>query len=553
VPQRTPRAILREIERLGDETPPDAYEELARQGSAAALRALVAGIEFLDSGPAFAKAYAALRHFVGGPQERAARAYLAERLEDPELFARWCAVEPLLAFGADGVEILWRTGLETRDEHLRKRIGAALLPAARERGDGNALRFLLHAYDVEPKDAAEKLVAALADFRGPRLARALSAGLEEEDVPSALAQAVVTGLARVPGEDLTTALVGLLRSEDPALLAATIEALRRRGDAQAVPGLERVARGDDPARFAALAALLELAPEPARAPWAEALRGGLVRTDPGERILAVDALQSLRSSASIEILIAALGAEEDPAVRAEIAAALRALTGLDLGTQQGPWSRWWEGARTSFVVPELDAAREAERARRRAAWLRNERYDFYGLAVESQRVCFVLDVSGSMMAEDEIGLSRLDVAKRQLSGCLRRLPDGALFDVVFFGTTVEVLAEEPLLMSAEVRQRALARVQRQRTLGLTAVHDALERAFALQGIDAIYLLSDGTPSAGGLTDPGQIRAAVRAWNAVRKPRITLHCVSVGGRQELLAGLAEDSGGRYVEAEAAADR
>jgi hypothetical protein len=84
------------------------------------------------------------------------------------------------------------------------------------------------------------------------------------------------------------------------------------------------------------------------------------------------------------------------------------------------------------------------------------------------------------------------------------------------------------------------------------VHAALARSFGFADIHPISLLSDGRPSGGKLTDPDRIRAAVRGWNAGREPRITFHCVSVGGRQELLAGLAEDSGGRYVEAEAAAD-
>lgn len=125
---------------MRNETPQEVFEELGELRSATALHALTEDIEQLTELRAFQRAYAALRHFVDtGALEKKARSYLAGRLEHPEPTARWQAVKPLLTFGEAGVEVLRKTGLETHDEYLARRIGEALLPVLPERGNGEAL------------------------------------------------------------------------------------------------------------------------------------------------------------------------------------------------------------------------------------------------------------------------------------------------------------------------------------------------------------------------------------------------------------------------------
>lgn len=546
--ERSPRELQREIERLGDETPEALFEELGRQRNAAALRALVEGIDHLEKIQSLTRAYHALRHFVGaGAQERAARTYLADRLKHPGNLERWQAVDALVSFGPPGIEILWETGLETADPYLRARVGKALLPAARDRGDGEALAFLLRTFDADTSKDRDALIEVLRAFTGPRLGKELTRGLSERRIPGTLVAAVLEGLARVPGDDLTDAMVRALRHEDPIVARAAVEALRERGDADARSGLQRLARGSDlELRAAAMGALSVLVPPEERADWLAELAEDLARGDESARLLIVDTIGALRTHGSIEVLIGALPGEQVRDVRQAIASTLRDLTGQDLGDQHAPWARWWAEVGEAFELPTLDAAQEAERARLRAAWLRSELYDFYGLKVESRNVCFVLDLSGSMLTKNPIGLTRLDVARRQLSAALRRLPAGARFAVVFFGSRLETLSEATLVMDDPQRELALQRVQRQGTLGRTAVYDALERAFAYEGIDTIYLLTDGLPSGGKVDDPAEIQQAVRDWRARRGSPLQLNCVSVGETRELLVNLAKDSGGQYVE-------
>jgi Mg-chelatase subunit ChlD len=78
--------------------------------------------------------------------------------------------------------------------------------------------------------------------------------------------------------------------------------------------------------------------------------------------------------------------------------------------------------------------------------------------------------------------------------------------------------------------------------GGTNIFDALEQAFADPGIDTIYLLTDGQPSAGRLRTTEDITEEVRRWNRTRQ--IVIHGISIGLDSELLKRLAAENGGSY---------
>lgn len=59
-----------------------------------------------------------------------------------------------------------------------------------------------------------------------------------------------------------------------------------------------------------------------------------------------------------------------------------------------------------------------------------------------------------------------------------------------------------------------------------------KRAFAEKS-DAIYVLSDGLPSVGEVTNPRDIRKRVKGWNRKRRTKTTIHCIAVGGPQSPL--------------------
>jgi hypothetical protein len=62
-------------------------------------------------------------------------------------------------------------------------------------------------------------------------------------------------------------------------------------------------------------------------------------------------------------------------------------------------------------------------------------------------------------------------------------------------------------------------------------------------VDTVFVLSDGEPSGGAITDPAGIRAAVAEWNSGRG--VVIHTVSIGGGLPILEWLAQDSGGSFT--------
>jgi len=123
------------------------------------------------------------------------------------------------------------------------------------------------------------------------------------------------------------------------------------------------------------------------------------------------------------------------------------------------------------------------------------------------------------------------------------LPDGTLFNIIFFESEVTAFSKKLVRMSRGMRAKALRFVSDQFALRATALYPALKLAFEDPLVDTIYLLSDGAPTVGEITDISEVREEVKRWNAARHVRI--HGVAVGQDSTLLQWLTKDTGGRYL--------
>jgi hypothetical protein len=278
----------------------------------------------------------------------------------------------------------------------------------------------------------------------------------------------------------------------------------------------------------------------------EALHALLADPEWSVRVEALQRAGVWRAKESIPVLIERLAVEEGR-MRPDVQAALVRVTRIDLGRLPGPWRRWWEVEGEAFVIPDREA-RRVETVRTEPTPGASVARTFYTLHVLSERVAFVLDISGSMRLRAQsspgtVERSRMDVAKEELGEVLRQLPDGTLFNVIFFESFVRSLDDHLVEMGKASRARALRFVREQYAVGATALYPALELAFADPLVDTIYLLSDGAPTEGELTDIEEIRAEVGRWNGARHVRI--HGVAMGQDSTLLRWLSEDTGGTYV--------
>jgi len=283
---------------------------------------------------------------------------------------------------------------------------------------------------------------------------------------------------------------------------------------------------------------------------------------------AIEALVVLGQSPGIPALIEALEGASGR-LRTDLRGGLVALTGLDYHTNSTLWSSWWEKEGEQFEVPQtgrtLSAALPAEGS---------VGMTFFGITTESQRVLFLLDLSGSMNYSmiarnnptDTRGAppdmprgkerSRLEAAKIDLVRALGGLREGAHFNLVLYASDVWTWQDDLVEMEGEQRVEVQDYVEDLRASGGTNIYGALRLALEIAGvkggdewdsprIDTLFLLTDGRPSVGLTTNPDEILSYVREKN--RSGGIVIHTIGLSGAQDsyLLSKLAEQNGGTYA--------
>ncbi|MEM7308324.1 MAG: HEAT repeat domain-containing protein [Planctomycetota bacterium] len=600
------RDLARRIAKERDRVDPTVFDELARRANEEALAALEDSLGRLKKPAPRAALLAALAHFAAAPElhARCFALLTPAALEGPEEPAR-AATRALLGFGEPALAELERVLAESDDAAARSTACDPLVPLLRRRSGSEPLALLLAnatlrhdkglAYlglsererrtyadwthrevvrrAVAADDSAERrellaaklldpeasrawkllLIEVLAGLTGAGIDRALDAALGERDAAVVLAAMDRIGERDRGWEELEPVLRPLVRHRDPSIRRAAVAHLGRFGVTAAEwrSELLALARSRDRAlRMGAASALADL-----RTPEAmEALHALLEDDEWSVRVEALHQAARLRFKASVPVLIERME-RESGRFQDDAYAALRILTGLDHGRLPERWTRWWEREQATFELPPYDDAVRAEQERRARASSGDTRSaQYFGAQVKSERVVFVLDVSGSMRlpsggAPADAGAAeltqdtRMDVAKRELMAVVRAMPDDTLFNIIFFESEVTWLEKKLVRMRKSVRQKALRFVSEKYAIGSTALYPALELAFADPVVDTIYLLSDGAPTEGELTDIAEIRAEVRRWNSARHVRV--HGISMGEDSTLLRWLTADTGGRYI--------
>lgn len=278
----------------------------------------------------------------------------------------------------------------------------------------------------------------------------------------------------------------------------------------------------------------------------------LEHDDWSTRFIAIDALEAIKDKQAVPKLIARM-AVESGRMKKRIAEALWTLTAQPFDEDVAKWQGWWTEAAEKFAVAtdkDLDKA-AAERERRRLAARTTSQAKFFGIKVESHRVIFILDVSGSMLESmygryvGKRGAARIDVAKLELAQAIKNLDAGTLFNVFTFSSSVARWQKDGIVVkSPETQAAALEWIERLGASGATNLYDSVKQAFEDKDVDTIFVMSDGEPTNGEVIDPHRIREDVAFWNKHRK--IKLHTIAIGGNLEVLEWLAKDSGGNYVQ-------
>ena len=437
---------------------------------------------------------------------------------------------------------------KTKDAALREWLADEAYSVA---GSAPGRLFVLARLAAElPLDGARAQLAKLVGHRSPSVAGAAIEALGKigvGDTSEEIARAVTRGKG-----DLTTRIRALdtLAAGGGTGVDVVIEAARSR-DAE----LRAVAMGS-----------LALAVSNPRA--LDALLAGLGDKDPSVRAVALRSISRLRVKPMFGALIGALEPDKDPSFQVKLVETLVRVSGQNFGLAVEDWKKWWTVSEASFEFPKADDK----------SFTQVKQYDlsYFGIEVSSKRLGFLVDVSSSMREmvavkegsldddekdgargrtrvgrggggdaggkEKEGKAMKIDVLKKELSRLLRKLPADTHINIVNFDGDFAPWQKNLQPLAGAGRAKAVGYVEALNTGSGTNVFDTLEFALKDKRVDTIFLLTDGVPTRGRLTDPDAIIEEIKVLNRVRG--VTIHTIAFGEESALLEKLAEQNGGQY---------
>lgn len=413
--------------------------------------------------------------------------------------------------------------------------------------------------------------------------RAAKQGAEHKN-----AAAVLRVLGGHPSVEAQLELMRAARSMPPELRVLAVNAMAKDATLELLPTLLEMLRDGEPnVRIAACNAIgAALQPHvdetQGKKPTAETLATRDAANTRLEELLVKDPVWQVRNAAAfalaterckavVPLLIHGLEAElarkKDPwAMDVRLHRLLEGLTGQSVvrGSAE-PWQQFWKNEGQALTV------RAAGQTERKPG---DDKYGkFFNLEVESDRVLFVLDFSGSMAepvtlktqgtaASAGKTTTKAALVVQELKRLIMSLPDGALVNIVVFSDTVRVWRQDngrPALVKLDdnARDDLLSNfLDSLRPNGPTNLYDALDKALEFggrglhdkyygAGFDTLYVITDGAPTAGPVVDKDEIRRRVRETNQLR--RIAIHCITFGDKNDtdFLGPLATENGGRHI--------
>jgi len=282
------------------------------------------------------------------------------------------------------------------------------------------------------------------------------------------------------------------------------------------------------------------------------------------RVVTFRSLGRLAVPKAVEALIARLDKETHPRARDDLIDTLRRVTGVDMGPYAVAWKNWWRANKTKVELKWRDAVTLGEIKAQRPSAGRTASY--YGLAVLSKRICFLMDSSRSMNEKYEVpvdegkgrtkakepgrrkmrAVRKIDYARENLKKVLAELAPDVHFNIIAFSGTPRPWRDKLVPKTPESIDAAHRYLDDLRPSGSTNIFDTLVTAISDPEVDTIYLLSDGAPTSGTYTETERILEEIRRLNLFRNVKInTIGFNLKGEARELMARLAEENFGAFV--------
>ena len=262
--------------------------------------------------------------------------------------------------------------------------------------------------------------------------------------------------------------------------------------------------------------------------------------DLGVRLNAIDTCALLKSKPAVLELVAQLERETALRARWRIVETLRTLSGLAHRLDAAPWRAWADALPNDWKGEAVEAKKTDDSG---------STVTFHGLPILSERVCFVIDLSGSVWQAGKDGKTKKQILDDELKKALNALPPTTEFNLIPY--TSKPIPWQPKLVPASEKNvaAALEFFEKRKDTGTGNFWDAYLLALEDPAVDTIVNLSDGAPTGGVRWNLGLMRELMREKNRFR--RVALDAVLTDAANALVVhwkGMCADSGGRLIEVE-----
>jgi hypothetical protein len=356
----------------------------------------------------------------------------------------------------------------------------------------------------------------------------------------------IEGLVKINSSGLQQVLVELLSHRDPQTQTDAAWGLSQLGNlpAEAETKLLTMADSERPSlRLQAINALKWFNESDTAY---QVINDGLEDEIWSVRSAAVKSLVGFRRDESLAPLLW-LAENELGRVRSDALEALVTLTGEDFGPAVHTWNSWYADQGGSYKLPSAEEA-EAKIAARKNKGLHNHtvaQSGYHGLAVPPGGVIFILDISGSMNTRYSSTESYYQHFSNALVETIQALGPESNFNIISFSTGLRVWKDK--LVAADDKNRKSAKLWLESTTpgGATNIFGALRAAISFEDVQTIFIMTDGSPSAGEYQLPDSIIAEIERLN--RDRIIQINTIAAGNVQaSFLADLAAANGGKTVD-------
>jgi hypothetical protein len=569
----TNRQLLQKILDTKNSTSHAVLEELGSRKTKPSLQALKSGLAELTGNPALKSACNAFRHYKGAPElERMAIATLYSTALEAHVTRQRMAAAGLSHFPKAGEAELLRIVNSADDPVTRANALDGILPALAKRAKKADLKTALDAMRVTLTLKKGECIKALKAFLANGDDKLFKGALEDDRHSLPVRRMILEAMENSPQGGVGEHLLSGLKSKNSSIIHGALLALANRGWTDYGKHLEKLTKskdetirrdalviraelyGSDPTFIDKLIDQAEDADRIKRS--AAAISLAAVRTtdtlkalhqllsdkEASVRFQAMEAAYSARHPSSVHALIKRLEHERGT-MKPILVDRLSLLTGENFGGSQQMWSNWWrDNAEGYQCVPLKDAlASKAARADRKAKDTTSA--SFFGLRILSDRLCFVIDNSGSMNSKTKSGKTRLEAMQDQLCVTIKDLPDGCLVNMVFFAVDAIPWKKELQTLNSKARAEAVEAIRKLKMKQATATYEGIIEGLTDPRVDTLYVLTDGQPYGGAMPNTGDILREVHRINQVR--HVVIHCISVGRDSTFLAKLAEENHGQYT--------